>query len=535
MEPVHLSIAQAIDLGIYRAMNGDHKSAAEIFSGVLIHQPENVEVMNRLGASLFDLGLLHKALYYFWRTIKADPRHANALQNYGLCLSQLGHWQEGLAFIERAIRHLDKDPHASASAKAMAYNNLGNTYERLNRHLEALIALDQGIRYDPTDAFPHYNRGIALIRLNRHREGIAALEHSLTLQPNDTTTSRLNTADANYNLAMAHFLTGNFEKAIPLYESRLLTSENQQPNFGLAAADKWQPGEDISGKILLVHCEQGIGDSIQFLRFLEPLAADFRPKEIWIIAQEAIRSSLGGLPVKVLQPGEVVLSRSAVWAPMEKEDEEQDDEVEPPRFDRWCALMSLPLYYGITSETELPPPWQPPRDAERFNKWASGFNSEASQLKVGICWAGHFRHKNDKHRSIALQTFASILDAPCTFVSVQQMREGELEVFAELQASHPNLKAAKLDDFRDTAALMKSFDLMISVDTAPAHMAASLGIPTWILLPKYSTDWRWQLERSDSPWYPCVRLYRQDKIGDWKPTLERVRRDLTAMAQRAAA
>lgn len=312
MEPVHLSIAQAIDLGIYRAMNGDHKSAAEIFSGVLIHEPDNVEVMNHLGASLFELGPahIHRALYCFWRAIKTDPRHAGALQNYGLCLAQLGHLQEGLEYLERSIRRLNKNPASSPSAKAMAYNNLGNTFERMNRHLDALRALDQGIRYDPTDAFPHYNRGIALIRLNRHREGVQALEHSLALRPNETSTSRLNIADTHYNLAMAHFLLGDFAKAIPLYESRLLTSENQQPNFGLPADLKWQPGEDIEGKTLLIHSEQGIGDTIQFLRFVEPLAADFRPKEILLIAQEAIRSSLGNLPVRCCSPARILRENS---------------------------------------------------------------------------------------------------------------------------------------------------------------------------------------------------------------------------------
>lgn len=510
-EPVHLSIAQATDLGIHYAMNGNHKSAVEIFAGILIHEPDNIEVTNRLGASLFDLGPqhLHRALYCFWRCIKASPRHANALQNYGLCLAQLGHWEESIPFLERALRHLEKDPNAAASAKAMVYNNLGNTFERMGRHPEALAALDKGIAFDPADSFPHYNRGIALIRLNRHRDGIEALERSLKLQPNETSTSRLNSADANYNLAMAHFLLGDFAKAIPLYESRLLTSENQQPNFGLFADLKWQPGEDIAGKTLLVHAEQGIGDTLQFLRFLDgPLMRRFALKEILFITHEAVRPLLANVPVTVAQPGDDLTGK----------------------FDRWCALMSLPLYFGIASEAELPLPWQPPVDAERFNKWASLFNFGGSQLKVGICWAGHFRHKNDKHRSIALKTFSTILDAPCTFVSVQQMREGEIDAFAELQASHPNLKAAKLDDFRDTAALMRSLDLMVTVDTAPAHMAASLGIPTWILIPKYSTDWRWGLERTDSPWYPSVTLYRQDKIDDWHPALDRVRADLTAFA-----
>lgn len=505
-----LSIGEALDLGVEFAMRGDQKSAVGLFRGVIIHEPDNLEAILRLGSSLFELAQYYEAFYWFWRGLKLDPKHPMALTNYGLCISQLGHPEEGLAYLERGVARAEK-LNRSPAVKALIYNNLGNTLEKLNRHKDALVALDKGIACDPADPFPHYNRGIALVRLNRHREALDALERSLTLAPPSADSpSRLNNADALYNRAMIKHHLGNLEGGFADYEYRLTSSENDTPNLGLDPKLKWQHGESIEGKRVLVHCEQGLGDTIQSLRFLAPLQA-LKPKDILLITHAAIRPMIDIPGVTVMQPGEDLKGK----------------------FDCWVAIMSLPWYLGIKTEAEIPAPWKPVIDQKRLDLWRPA----VSMPRVAVCWAGNFQHKNDHHRSIPLPDFAAIFDAPCQFMSVQQMREGEEPVFAGLRAKHgPNLMAFKFDDFRDTAALMLNCDLVVTVDTAPAHLAASLGVPTWILLPAYSTDWRWQLERADSPWYPSARLYRQPRVGDWKSVLDRVKRDLTeTAAQRVAA
>jgi tetratricopeptide (TPR) repeat protein len=360
-----LSIGEALDLGVEFSMRGDQKSAVGLFRGVLIHEPDNLEATLRLGSSLFELMQYHEAFYWFWRGLKLDPKHPMALTNYGLCISQLGHPEDGLPYLERAVGRAEK-LNRSPAVKALIYNNLGNTLERLNRHKDALVALDKGIACDPTDPFPHYNRGIALVRLNRHREALDALERSLTLAPPASDSpSRLNNADAIYNRSMIKHRLGDLAGGFEDYEARLTSSENDTPNLGLDAKLKWKHGESIEGKTVLVHCEQGLGDSIQSLRFIAPLQV-LGPKEILLITHAAIRPMIDMPGVTVMQPGEDLKGK----------------------FDCWVAIMSLPWYLGIKTEAEIPAPWCPPIEAERLVQWA--WKMPERGPRVGICWAGNF-------------------------------------------------------------------------------------------------------------------------------------------------
>jgi tetratricopeptide (TPR) repeat protein len=503
-----LSIGEALDLGVESAMSGNHKGAMVLFRGVLQHEPENFEAIERLGASLFELGQHYEALYWFWRGKKINRRHPLALTNYGLCLSQLGHCEEGLEDLRLAAFHAEKND-ATNSVKALVYNNLGNTLERLTRHSEALEALEKGIAYNERDPFPHYNRGIALLRLNRQHEAIAALERSIELRPPDMdSVSRLNNADAHYNRGMAHLLLGNLKQGFADYEARLTSSDNKTPNLGLPPEKQWQ-GEPLDGKRLLVHGEQGLGDTIQFLRFL-PLIMQ-RCENVHLVVHSAMRPFANAIPGLTVSGGNEPL----------------------PEYDYWIALMSLAHRLGIEREEDIPKPWLPDAITSEHNtQWAAKL---PQGFRVGICWAGNFIHKNDKHRSVPLATFARLFDAPAQFISLQQMRSGETREFAELKNRHPNITALWLDDFRDTAAVMLNCDLVISADTAVAHMAASLDVPTWILIPCYSTDWRWQIKRTDSPWYPSATLFRQSKIGDWATVIDKMKKQLAASRQQQAA
>jgi tetratricopeptide (TPR) repeat protein len=495
-----LTIGQALDLGVQFALAGNHESAVGLFSGVLMHEPENFEAIERLGSSFFELKRYHEALYWFWRGRKIDRKHPLALTNYGLCVSQLGHWEEGVVDLERAAFQAERKKDISIEAKSLVYNNLGNTYEKLRRYKDALVALDKSISINPSDHFPHYNRGIVLLRLNRHREGIDALNRSLSIKSNDP--------DAIYNRGMGRLLLGYLKGGFEDYEARMLTSENKVINLGLPADKKLKNIDQTVGARILVHCEQGIGDDIQFLRFLPELLK--WTGKVVVICHSATRPFFEAVPgVRVMPTG----------ANLKDE------------YDYWVPLMSLPLIFGIDHESKIPAPWPPPIMADRVEQWRRTMDLPSSTINVGVCWAGNFLHKNDAHRSIALEVFAKLFTAPgCTFVSLQQMRPGETETFAKLKEKHTNLRAYWFDDLRDTAAAMFNLDRVISVDTAVGHLAATLGVQTSILIPAFATDWRWQLERTDSPWYPRATLYRQQTIGDWENVITRLRNELTISA-----
>lgn len=499
-------------MGAEHAFGGNYKSACTMFRGVLIHEPHNFEAMSRLGAALFELRQIHEAFYWFWRVKKMAPRNPMALTNYGLTLSQLGHWDEALPDLERAV-NLAEQYGWKGEQMALVYNNLGNTYERLKRHKEALAILNKGIEQNPDDPFPWYNRGIALMRLNRHREAVGSLDRSITLRNKlfDGSGSRLSEPDAIYNRGMAHLLLGNFRDGWEGYEARLTTTENKSPNLGLPVERKWID-QDIKGKYLLVHAEQGLGDTMQFLRFV-PALAD-RGAHIYLVTHREIWPLVTTQypNIEVLKPGKSV-----------------------PHYDYWVALMSLPLRLGIDTEDKIKawPPWLPHVEHARVVKWQADLALPDDKLNVGICWAGNFQHKNDEHRSIPLEKFAKgLLGTPnVNFVSLQQMAPEDTHEFPKYAEQYGNVKAYYLGDFRDTAAIIFNLDYVVSVDTSVAHLAATMRKPTMVLVPAYSTDWRWQIDRDDSPWYPELKIFRQPKIGDWKTALERLSRDLSNLAQ----
>jgi tetratricopeptide (TPR) repeat protein len=498
-----LSMGEALDLGTEYAMAGNHKSAMMLFRGVLIHDPLNFEAIERLGSSLFEDRQIHEALYWFWRGIKINRRNPLSLTNYGLTISQLGHYEEGLEFLRLAVFQVEKTEGVSPAVKALVYTNMGNTLERLLRHEEALEALDKAVAYNAEDPFPHYNRGIALLRLNRHREAIDAIERSLILRPPATdSTSRLNEADALYNRGTGRLILGDLKRGLPDYDARHTTSDNKTPNLNLPPEKQWK-GEPLEGKKLLVHAEQGLGDTIQFLRFLPPLME--RCSDVHLVVQTALRPFANAIPgLKVSGGGE-----------------------ELPEYDYWIAIMSLAHRLGVEREQDIPKPWLP--DAVGDGRRILAGAELPQGFCVAVCWAGNWQHKNNAHRSIPLETFAELFDAPCQFISVQQMQQADTHAFAKIKdtGKYPNVTALWLNDFRDTAAVLLNCDLVISVDTATAHLAGSLGVPTWVLIAKYGTDWRWQLEREDSPWYPSVRLFRQAKIGDWESVITRMRKKLS--------
>jgi tetratricopeptide (TPR) repeat protein len=335
-----------------------------------------------------------------------------------------------------------------------------------------------------------------LHHLKRAEEALESFDRALALKPD--------LAEAHWNKALLLLELGDFARGLPEYEWRWRRESELKPRDFTQPA--WR-GEELGGRTILLHSEQGFGDSIQLLRYVPMVAA----KGGRVVLE--IPDSL--MPLVGRRDGVVAMVKPG--APL-------------PPFDLHCPLMSLPLAFGTTLATV---PAQVPYlqvPVERAADWRDRLPG-TGRPRVGLVWSGKPTHKNDHNRSIALHRLAPLLSlSGIDFVSLQrEYREADM---AALAASR-NLRRldAALADFADTAAVVEAVDLVITVDTAVAHLAGALGKPVWILVSSIQ-DWRWLLQREDSPWYPTARLFRQPEIGDWDSVIGRLARELAAFAHR---
>jgi ADP-heptose:LPS heptosyltransferase len=299
-------------------------------------------------------------------------------------------------------------------------------------------------------------------------------------------------------VSLLHLLTGNFEAGWAGREARW--TKAQKVSYPKFTEPMWLGGEEVRGKTLLIHVDEGLGDTIQFVRYIPSVAAlDAR---IILVVEQPLQALLSRFP-GVSQC--LALSAGAL-----------------PAFDMHCPITNLPLAFGTRLDT-IPAevPYLPLPSAEQTQVWERRLGPH-DKLRVGLVWAGNAKHTKDHNRSIPLRSFARLLDeTDATFVSLQKDprpadKSGLLERTDIVDLT------LHLNDFVDTAGLVNCLDLIITVDTSVAHLAAALGRPTWVLLP-YTPDWRWLLNRDDSPWYPTMRLFRQSENRDWSEVLARAR------------
>jgi tetratricopeptide (TPR) repeat protein len=344
------------------------------------------------------------------------------------------------------------------------------------------------IKPDSTNAM--VNRGNALRYLGRFDEAIASFDRALAIEPE--------LAEAHWNKGLLLLSRGDFENGLAEYEWRWRREDEFKPRD--FAQPQWQGG-DLAGKTILLHAEQGFGDSIQFLRYVPLVVA--KGARVVLELPDALMPLVGRIDGVITMVGRG---------------------QRLPDFDLHCPLLSLPLAFGTTLSSIPPftPYLQPP--AERMTKWRV-LIPRTGRPRVGLVWSGKPSHKNDRNRSIAFVRLSPLLARPgIDFVSLQrEYRESDRASLA----TFPNLLRldAALSDFADTAAVIESLDLVITVDTAVAHLAGAMGKPVWILLSAV-LDWRWLLEREDSPWYPTARLFRQTEIGRWDSVINRVALEL---------
>ncbi len=445
--------------------------------------PDDADTFNDRGNVLIDLKRFDEALSDYDRAIALAPKDVTAIGNRGLALLQLRRFDESIAALDRALE--------LAPDRAEIHNTYGNVLQVLKRFDDALISYDRAVRLKPDYAEAFNNRGNTLQYLMRFDEAISSFRQAIALRPDY--------ADAHWNEAILRLLIGDFENGWLQAEWRW-----KCPALGLVNREFTRPlwlGEmPLAGKTILLHSDQGLGDTIQFCRYVPMVAA--RGARVILEVQSPLVKLLSGLDG-------VALCISP-----------NDD---APDFDLHCSLSSLPLAFKTRMATI---PSQTPYLSQ--SEPAAPFGSDESRgLRVGVVWSGNPNHGNDLNRSIPLQAMASLFDLPATFVPLQtEMRSGDKDWLAQ-QGNVLDLTGT-FRSFADTAAVVSQLDLVITVDTSVAHLAGALGRPVWILLP-YSPDWRWLLGRDDSPWYPTARLFRQTASCDWDEVITRVRAELAGL------
>ncbi|HEY6832590.1 MAG TPA: tetratricopeptide repeat protein [Pseudolabrys sp.] len=465
-----------------------HAEALASYDRVLALRPDFVEAYSNRGNALNALKRHDEALASYDRALALRPDLAEAHCNRGNASHALGRFDEALVSFERAL--------ALRPDYAEAHYNRGATLHELKRYDEALASYDRAIAAKPDYAAAYSNRGASLYELRRFDEALASYDRALIADPDYP--------EAHWNAASLRLLTGDFARGWAEYEWRW-TYERMAPARRDFKQPLWCGTDDIAGKMVLLTSEQGFGDTIQFSRFATGVAA--RGARVVLEVEKPLQRLMRSLagPAEVLTKG----------SPL-------------PEFDLHCPLLSLPLAFGTELATI---PAQTPylsAPASAAATWEARL-PRGGRRTIGLSWSGNAMHVRDKNRSIDLAGLLPLLDVDATFVSVQKdMRPAD----AALLTERGDIRhfGASLDDFAETAALVAQLDLIISVDTSAAHLAGALGKPVWVLLPRIP-DWRWLLDRDDSPWYPTARLFRQDDTATWDGVIVRVREALFAFVR----
>ena len=541
-------------LGVIAAQKGEYIRAVDLLSAAIKVDKKQAPFHSNLGISLHALGRLSEALSSFDKALKISPSFPDALANRGSLLRDMGRLDDALRDLNLALRLNSQHPEA--------LNNRGNVLRDLKRYDEALASFDTALAIRPSYLEALNNRGAMFVEMKDYRRAAAELRTVTSLYPNSADAhSNLGTAllflgdidgaidacgksvqlnprksqfllnygnafkqrgrfaealkafslaleltpdfsDAALNKGIIHLLQGDFEKGWPLYEMR-----KSQPGYEETFKRKFsQPlwrGEELTSKRILVQTEQGYGDVIHFCRYAENLKNSSAsvilesPKELI-----PVLSTLSDVD-HLVEPGQMLTEA-----------------------DYYIPLLSLPYIVGTTRHTI---PGRTPylfSSPDRVARWRARLGTDShKRKKIGLVFSGNPNHKSDRYRSIAANEFQSILSLDADFICLQdRIRDSDKAFLAT--SSVLNLEN-EIRDFGDTAALCDLCDLVISVDTSVAHLAAALGRPTWILL-HHDPDWRWMTSSPTSPWYPSVRLWRREFEGGWQPVMISVTESIMA-------
>jgi Flp pilus assembly protein TadD len=538
-----LTIQQAFNLAHAHHRAGRLREAESIYQQILAHRPQHADVLNMLGAIAGQSGQPEKAANLIRQSIALKPDVAEAYNNLAIVLMDMGqldeaisNWRQALSLkpdipgthsnLGNALRERGEIDEAIATCRkairlapehAAAHNNLGLALKDKGLLDDAIVAYRQAIALSPSYAEAHHNLGNALMDKGLLDAAIAESREATALKPDlpeawmslgnaladqgsleqsihafrqarQALALKADQADARHNLALMLLARGDFEEGWAEHEWRYPSARR---NF---KQPRWDGGL-LEGQTILLHAEQGLGDTLQFIRYA-PMVAK-RGGRIIVECQRELQRLIQGMDAnfQVVARGERL-----------------------PEFDLHCPLLSLPFIFKTTLESipHTVPYLMPDQNLQQL--WRQRLNASGDGTKIGLVWAGNPEHKKDRARSIPADRLAPLAQLQgATFFSLQKgpAQQQEIPELRLIQLS------PELQDFADTAAAISLMDLIISVDTSVAHLAGALGKAVWVMLP-YSADWRWLQKREDSPWYPTMRLFRQPARGDWKSVLRQL-------------
>ena len=478
------SITAIVFAGLGRALllKNRPNQALPVLARAVMLEPTDIRSINMLAIAHLRLGQYKKCSFYASRALELDANNVSALESLCHASKECGKPEAAIKFAERLIIADPRRPEF--------YNTQGVLLHSVGRSDEALICLQKSICIEPT-SFRFNNKGLIQFETRKLTQALESYDRALSLEPDS--------AEVNWNKSLLLLLQGNYAEGWPLYEWRLKRDElsADYPQF---QQPLWRGETELSGKRLLIHVEQGLGDMVQFCRFVPGLVS--LGAEVILQVQKPLMPLISTLvsDVALIAKGDPL-----------------------PEFDLYCPLMSLPYALGLTTETIPSFDSYLSADPVKVEDWRKKLGP-SDLLRVGVVWSGRPEHKNDHNRSISLDALSPVLDLPVEWHSLQkEYRASDVDALSRLDQLHQHQEA--LSDFSDTAALIENMDLVVTVDTSVAHVACALGKPTWILLP-YLSDFRWLLDRSDSPWYPSATLYRQKEPGDWSPVFAKLTEDL---------
>jgi Tfp pilus assembly protein PilF len=498
-----LNIPQVMQEAVAHHEAGRLSEAEKIYRQVLAEQPNYADALHLLGVIASQTRHYDVAIKLISQAIRADPVQSAFYANLGVALAENKQPREAMRAYRRAIELNPDYP--------QAHNNLGNVLFGLGLNEEAATCIDRALALRPDYAEAHFNLAKVQESLGHRERAVELYRRGLRLRPawregeNNLANvlcslGRFDEAAevfkgalarlpenplAHWNVALMHLRKGDFKSGLPEYEWR-----HRVPELGLApfndAAPLWVGG-DLMGRRILLHAEQGLGDTIQFIRYVPLVAAR------------------GGKVIVAVQRDLIDLLRqvdsAAEWVAMDQP---------MPEHDVHCPLPSLMLAMG----TELA---SVPRAARYLSadpalkgKWQARLATE-TRRKVGLVWAGGPKHPHDKLRSMQLEQLAALAHDRVALFSLQKGDAARQVASAQVPLTD---WSGELNTWSDTAALVACMDIVVTVDTAVAHLAGAMGKPVWMLLP-FVPDWRWMLGRGDSPWYPTMRLFRQRRTADW--------------------
>jgi tetratricopeptide (TPR) repeat protein len=509
---------------------GRFADAVASYDRALALLPDNADAHFNRGNALHESKRFDEALASYDRALKLRPEFAAAQANRANPLHALKRFEEALAAYDRMVT---LEPNQAA-----VHYNRGNALHELKRFDEALTSFDRALVLQPSFADAHFNRGNALHELKRFDDALSSYDRALALRPDhaDSFVNRAATlselrridealasyqsalvvrpgyAEVHYCEALCRLLVGDYERGWEKNEWRWQTEALRHSGRSFPQP-LWLGENDIAGKTILLHAEQGFGDTLQFCRYVPMVVA--RGAHVILEVQRPLHALMESLPA-VAQ----IVSRGDAL----------------PAFDMHCPLLSLPLAFGTRLETIPSARSYLAASTGKANSWRDALGGH-DKPRIGLVWSGNPRkelsnaNRIDSQRSMDFELFVPLFDdAACEFYSLQKGDDAVKQLYDSAFSERVIDRTNELHDFSDTAALIENLDLVISVDTAVAHLAGALGKPFW-LLNRYNTCWRWLLDRDDCPWYPTARQFRQDESRDWGSVIGRVApalRDLVA-------